>query len=308
MSGWDRNLGGKIPSDRQVKSPADIQETLCNEFGVDYPVLNATSWLPRLPESDLAVNLMQAYDDLLLDKFLDGNDHFHGLATIATQKPDKAAEELDRIGDEDQMIGAYICTTGPDKPLGDPRYDILYQAAEDNDLQIVFHGSGGGFMFEFPRQNQAFEKFFEVHTLAHPWSQMMTMTSLITHGTPEKFPDLNFIFLESGLSWVPYMMFRMNKEYSMRRSELPLLEKSPEEYIRDFYFASQPVGEPNDPNHLRQILEIIGADSIMFATDYPHWDFDHPEAVETYLSQNFTTEEHSKVLSDNAIDAFNLAI
>ena len=118
MSGWDRNLGGKIPSDRQVKSPADIQETLCNEFGVDYPVLNATSWLPRLPESDLAVNLMQAYDDLLLDKFLDGNDHFHGLATIATQKPDKAAEELDRIGDEDQMIGAYICTTGPDKPLG----------------------------------------------------------------------------------------------------------------------------------------------------------------------------------------------
>lgn len=304
-SGWDRNMGGKIDH-YSVRTADDVQETLCEEFGIDYPILNATSMLPRLPQSDLAVNLMSAYNDLLIDQFLDEYDHFRGLASLATQKPDRAAEELDRLGDEDQIVGAYIATTGPNPPLGDPEYDILYRAAQDNDLHIAYHGSGGAFMFEFPRQNQAFEKFIEVHTMAHTWSQMMTLSSIVVHGLPEKFPDLNFTFLEAGVGWVPMMMFRLNKEYSIRRSEAPLLEKSPEEYIREFYFASQPIGESNDPNEMMQLLDIVGSDALVYASDYPHWDFDHPEAFDKYLHGTFDRDEREQVLSANAIEAFDL--
>jgi hypothetical protein len=304
-SGWDRNLRGKIEH-YTVESAEDVQETLCEEFNIDHPILNATSKLPRLPQSDLAVNLMSAYNDLLLDQYLDEYDHFRGLASIATQEPDKAAEELDRLGDEKQIVGAYIATTGPNPPMGDSEYDIIYQAAQDNDLHVGFHGSGGAFMFEFPRQNQAFEKFIEVHTMAHTWSQMMTLSSLIVNGVPVKFPDVNFTFLEAGIGWIPMMMFRLNKEYSIRRSEVPLLEKSPEEYIRDFYFASQPIGEANDPKHMQQLIEIVGADSLSFATDYPHWDFDHPDALDKYLRDHFTAEEREKVLYKNAAEAFGL--
>lgn len=304
-SGWDRNLRGKIEH-YTVESPEDIQQHLCEEFHIDYPIINATSKLPRLPQSDLAVHLMSAYNDLLLDRYLDEYDHFRGLASLATQKPDKAAEEVDRLGDESQIVGVYIATTGPNPPLGDPEYDILYQACEDNELDVAYHGSGGAFMFEFPRQNQAFEKFITVHTMAHAWSQMMTLSSIVVHGTPVKFPDLNFTFLEAGLGWVPMMMFRLNKEYSIRRSEAPLLEKSPEEYIRDFYFASQPIGESNDLTHMKQIIEIVGTDSIVFSSDYPHWDFDHPDALDTYLRETFTEEERDKVLYQNASEAFGL--
>ncbi|MFC7157775.1 amidohydrolase family protein [Halomarina halobia] len=306
-SGWDRNLRGKIEH-YSVKSPEDVQETLCEEFGIDHPILNATSKLTRLPQTDLAVHLQSAYNDFLLDQYLDEYDHFYGLASLATQDPEKAAEELDRLGDEKQIVGAYIATTGPNPPLGDPSYDVIYEAAEDNDLHIGYHGSGGAFMFEFPRQNQAFEKFIEVHTAAHTWSQMMTLTSLIVNGTPVKFPDLNFTFLEAGIGWIPMMMFRLNKEYSIRRSEAPLLEKSPEEYIREFYFASQPIGESNDPKHMQQLIEIVGADSLAFATDYPHWDFDHPEALDKHLRAYFTAEEREKVLYKNAAEAFGLRL
>lgn len=306
-SGWDRNLRGKIEH-YSVRSPEDVQERLCEEFQIDYPILNATSKLPRLPQTDLAVNLMSAYNDLLIDQYLDEYDHFYGLASLATQKPDKAAEELDRLGDEDQIVGAYIATTGPNPPLGDPEYDIIYKAAQDNDLHIAYHGSGGAFMFEFPRQNQAFEKFIEVHTMAHTWSQMMTLSSLVINGVPEKFPDLNFTFLEAGVGWIPMMMFRLNKEYSIRRSEAPLLEKSPEEYIREFYFASQPIGESNDPKHMQQLIEIVGADSLTFASDYPHWDFDHPDALNQYLKSTFDEEDRQKVMYQNAVDAFSLSL
>ena len=251
---------------------------------------------------------MSAYNDLLLDQYLDEYDHFYGLSALATQDPAAAAEELDRLGDEEQIVGAYIATTGPNPPLGDPSYDVMYAAAEDNDLDIAYHGSGGAFMFEFPRQNQSFEKFIEVHTMAHTWSQMMTLQSIVINGTPVKFPGLNFTFLEAGLGWVPMMMFRLNKEYSIRRSEAPLLEKSPEEYIREFYFASQPLGEPNDPKQMGDIIDIIGADSLVFASDYPHWVFDLPDALDKHLRARFDDEGREKVMSGNAAEAFGIEL
>ncbi|MFB6281465.1 MAG: amidohydrolase family protein [Haloferacaceae archaeon] len=306
-SGWDRNLRGKI-EDYSVKSPEDVQGRLCEEFGVDYPILNPTSKLPRLPQSDLAVHLMSAYNDLMVDRYLDEYDHFRGLLALATQKPAKAAEEIDRLGDEDGVVGVYLATTGPDKPLGDPRYDPIYRACEDNGLHVAFHGSGGAFMFDFPKQNQGFEQFINVHTMAHVWSQMMTLGSVIVQGLPEKFPDLNVTFLEAGLAWVPMMMFRLNKEYSIRRSEAPLLERSPESYVREFYFSSQPIGESDDPDDMRRIIEVLGPDSIVFSSDYPHWDFDHPEALDRYLRETFDEDQRRKVLSENAIEAFDLDV
>ncbi|MFW5918026.1 MAG: amidohydrolase family protein [Haloferacaceae archaeon] len=306
LSGWDRFLGGKIEGN-PIRSPEDIREGLVDRFHVDYPIINATSFLPKLPETDLAIALMSAYNDQLLDEYLDDNDDFYGLATIATQKPAEAAAEIERLGDEDSIVGAYVATAGPNPPLGDPVYDPMYRAAEDNDMPIAFHGSSGGFPFEFPRQNQAFEKYLTVHALAHPWPQMMTFTSLLVHGVPEKFPDLDFLFLEAGVGWVPYMTFRLNKEYSMRRSEAPLLEQSPEEYVREsFYFASQPVGESNDPQHMRQLMDVVGADSLMFSSDFPHWDFDNVDSVDRYLKSFFSPEEREQVLNGNALEVFDI--
>ncbi|MDJ1433754.1 amidohydrolase family protein [Halostagnicola sp. A-GB9-2] len=307
-SSWDQRMGGKIDDHFSTFTSAGDLLTFQKEFDIEYPIINMFEPLGKFSQPDLAVNLMQAYNNLLFDQFLDDHD-FLGLASIATQKPDKAAEELDRVGDEDQIVGVYVGTSGEYPPLGDPEYDIIFQAAEDNGLPIVYHGNGDEFMFDFPIHNRGFNNYFEVQTLGHPWQQMATMSSLIGEGVPEKFPELDFVFLESGIGWVPYMMHRMNKIYHMRRSEVPLLEKSPEEYLRDsFYFGSQPLGEPNDPAHMKQIIGMIGADNLMFATDYPHWDFDHVEELDKYLRNYFTEEEREKVLYETPAEAFNLSL
>lgn len=310
VDGWDRTLGGKIDMDLEsVFTAENIDERLCGDFGIDYPVLNTFGLMSRMPEGDYAVALMRAHNDYLLDKFLGEFNHFRALATITTQYPDKAAEEIDRLGDEDDIVGIYVHNTGPNPPLGDPRYDQIWAAAEDNGLNVAFHGSANGFMYEFPRQNQALNRFLSVHVLAHPWSHMLTLTSLIVQGVPEKFPDLEFAFLESGLSWVPFMMFRLNKEYAIRRSEAPLLEQSPEAYIRDrCYFATQPIGEPMDPAHLNALMEVIGSDSLLFATDFPHWDFDHPEALDKHLRRDFSDDQRDQLLADNAAGLFDIPL
>lgn len=310
-SGWNRYMGGKIASEKEhVRTAESLYERVCVEFGITHPLLNAFPVLNSVPEDDRAVALMAAYNDYLLDNYLDEYDAFLGLCTVATQKPDRAAEELDRMGSEDAIEGVYLLDSGAQPPLGDPTYDVLYQAAADNDLHVAYHASAGApFAKDFPVQDTQFNRFLENHVLAHPWAHMMTMTSLIVNGVPEKFPSLNFAFLEAGYGWIPYMMYRLNKEYSMRRSEAPLLSRSPEQYVRDqFYFSSQPVGEPDDPADLQTLIDLIGPDSLMFSTDYPHWDFDHPDALDDHLRRFGDEATRRRIRAGTAIEAFDLSI
>ena len=306
--GWDPTAGGKIES-RELRSPEQVETDLVDDFQVDHPILNSFRNLSRLSQVETAVHLQSAANDHLLDTYLDDYE-YKGLASVQTQKPDEAAEEIDRMASEDSIVGVFLTTTGPSPPLGDPSYDVMYKAMEDHDLTPVFHGAtNSGFDVGFPKQNAEFRKFVEAHVNAHLWSQTMTLTSTLAHGLLVKFPDLDFVFLESGISWIPYMMFRLNKEFAMRSNEVALLEKRPEEYIRErYYFASQPLGEPMNADHIRQMIEIIGTDSLLFASDYPHWDFDHPSALNDHLQDTFSAAERAEILHENANEVFGLGL
>lgn len=304
-SGWHPYMGGKIEDYITDFNDAEAVREYCSEFHVDHPILNTFEPLSRMPEKSFAENLMYAYNDLLLEQFLDKDDEFYGVASLATQTPEKTAEEIDRLADEDQIIGGYIGSTAAHPPLGDPEYDIMYRAAEENDFTIAYHGSVADLMIGFPRQYQGFDKMIQGHTVAHLWSQTETVMSLVMNGVPEKFPDLNFAILESGISWVPHLMWRMNEEHGIRRSEAPLLKKTPEEYVRDsFYFATQPLGEPNNPSHWGPMFDIIGAENIMFASDYPHWDFDSAGSTDDLFKQHFSPEEREQIFSGTPEEAF----
>jgi predicted TIM-barrel fold metal-dependent hydrolase len=134
------------------------------------------------------------------------------------------------------------------------------------------------------------------------------VTSLIANGTPAKFPDLEFVILESGIGWVPYLMSRLNREYSTWRSQVPLLEKMPEDYIRDqFYFGTQPLGEFNDRSQMADMIDLLGPESIMFSTDHPHYDFDNPESIRAFFS-HLSEADQRAVFGENAIEVFDLPV
>ncbi|MFB6206412.1 MAG: amidohydrolase family protein, partial [Haloglomus sp.] len=126
----------------------------------------------------------------------------------------------------------------------------------------------------------------------------------VAQGVPEKFPGLDISFMESGVTYLPGLMTRLDEEYLKRPEEAPLLEKRPSEYISDFYYGTQPLEISADPEYLGKCVEMVGTDSLMFASDYPHWDYDRPTTV---LDLPFLDEDEKKqILSENAREVFGL--
>jgi len=304
---WDIYMNGKLET-VPLTGPEEV-EAFKRDFHVDYPLLNMVNGSPPNPQSRYATEMMRAANDYLLDVYLDDYDNY-GYASLAPQVPDKAAEEIDRVAAEEGIVGCFICNTGRDLPLGDPSYDIMYRAAEDNDLPVVFHADAADkFKYQFPMQNKELNKFLQIHTLTHLWCHTQTLTSLVTEGVMEKFPHLDFVFVEADFGWVPYMMYRLNKEYSIRRSEAPLLEKSPEQYIREScYFSSQPIGEPERESDIESLIDLVGMESLVFSSDYPHWDFDHPEALDKHLRRTYDGDERERMLFENAREIFDIPV
>ncbi len=309
--GWPKTMGGNRSGvmHEELYTHRDVDEKLLSN-GIDYAILNFISLIDTVRGTERSLQEMRAANDVLLEYYLDDGDGQFGLCTVTTKDVPKAVEELERMGAEDAIVGVvFFPGSEYQKPLGDPSYDPIYAAAEDNDLTVVYHAVDDTICSRDAPVLLEFEQFVSMHTLGFPWTAMLTLTSLIVQGTPVKFPELNFVILESGVGWIPYMMGRLNREVDWRRSEAPLLEESPEEYIRDsFYFGTQPLEELNDPTHMEQILDVVGAENLLFATDYPHWDFDTPEAIGNQLRRTFSAEERDRILHRNAIEAFGLDV
>jgi predicted TIM-barrel fold metal-dependent hydrolase len=126
--------------------------------------------------------------------------------------------------------------------------------------------------------------------------------SLVCHGVFERFAGLRVIITEGGLAWIPDVMWRLDKNVKGLRDEVPWVKRLPSEYVVDHVrFTTQPMPEPRRRSHLHTLLEIARAErTLMFSSDYPHWDFDDPRHVLTTLP----AEIRDRVKALNAIDTY----
>jgi predicted TIM-barrel fold metal-dependent hydrolase len=132
-----------------------------------------------------------------------------------------------------------------------------------------------------------------------------TLTSLVLEGVFERFPKLKVVLIEGGFAWAPALCWRMDKSWERMRAEVPHVKRPPSEYVRKHvWFTTQPIDEPDKPEHLTDIMKWIGWDRIMFSTDYPHWDFDDPAQVFNKLK--LTAKQRAMLFRDNARALYGL--
>ena len=123
----------------------------------------------------------------------------------------------------------------------------------------------------------------------------------------ERFPDLPVIWIESGISWIPFLMQRLDTQYRMRSSECPMLKKLPSDYMRDMYYTTQPMEMPDDIELLETTFRAMNAETqLLWASDYPHWDMDIPSVI---WDLPFIDEDAKKnILGRTAQKIFNIDV
>jgi predicted TIM-barrel fold metal-dependent hydrolase len=103
-------------------------------------------------------------------------------------------------------------------------------------------------------------------------------------------------------------MYRLDHEYPMKPEDSPLLTKRPSEYVREnFYFTSQPVEGIDHPEYVCNTIRAFGGtENLLFASDYPHHDFDNSNELLRALKTSFTDDEIEAIYGGNAREVYSV--
>jgi uncharacterized protein len=306
-----QDMFGRIPHGQQSDAvigegthrQVELVRRAMDSMGIDYTVAFPTPMLllGMHPQAEVEVALGRAFNRWLIEELLPREPRIKAMMYLPFNDPEACVEVAEEFADAPGVIGFTVVSTRY-KPVHHNSYMRLYAALQATGKPLAFHS---GFHWGDESMKQM-NRFISMHAISFCYFNMIHLTNWIINGIPERFPDLKVIWVESGLAWVPFMMQRLDSEYMMRSSEAPMLRRRPSEYIRDMYFTSQPL-ETSNLKLTQATMEAIKADTqLLFASDWPHWDFDLPTTI---TDLPFLSEQAKRnILGLNAARAFGFEV
>ncbi len=247
-------------------------------------------------EPDVSVEYAKAYNNWLYDYCSARPQRLHGAGLISRHDPSQMVDELERVAD----FGWTCVVIRPEvilgRALGHADYESFWSHCEAMNIAIVFHGSTH--LHGSTVGTDRFTTRFALAACSHPLEAQMAFLSLLEAGVLERHPRLKIAFLESGVSWLPGWLWRLDEIcYKPMPGEVEQnITMPPSEYFKRQCWATF---EPEEPC-LREAINMVGADRLLFGTDFPHPD--HINLVVELLEDDdspLSPEELKLVLETN---------
>jgi predicted TIM-barrel fold metal-dependent hydrolase len=212
-----------------------------------------------------------AWNDWAVEEFnAVAPDRLCVLAFLPGHSPEAASAELERcaaLGHRGAIIDVF------DIDVGDQVWDRLWAAGEHTGLPVSFHlkdGTWSNLSYRMGKwQSAAFASVLPLQ-LDEPLATMMFCGAL------ERHPGLQLVLAESGVGWIPYFLERMDLEWRNLGDKIDYSTRiPPSELFRRQVFATfeeDALGE--------QLIPLLGAESCMWASDYPHTDSTFPHSLD----------------------------
>jgi predicted TIM-barrel fold metal-dependent hydrolase len=216
----------------------------------------------------LAASLATAINRWLAEEWLAGDERLLGSAVITPQYVEAALAEIERIAEDPRFV-QIVVPARAQSGYGNHRYWPIWEAAARHGLRVaITFGGGTGTP---PTPVNWLSSYFEEYTTATLNFQSHIL-SIAVSGVLDRHPDLRFIVAESGWTWLPSWMWRMDQEWRSFYREVPWMTGAPSTYVRrNFRFTTSPTDAPADDRQLLQTYEQLGSDELLlYSTDYPH--------------------------------------
>lgn len=264
-------------------------------------ILNCAYAVESIRNPFAAAALAAAVNDWQIEHWLGPEPRLRGSVVVPSQDAELAAQEIDRVGDHRALVQVLLPVRA-EALYGNRRYYPIYEAALRHGLAvgIRFGGQPGN-----PPTAAGWPSHYveEYVGMAHVFQSQLI--SLVTEGIFDRFPDLRVVLIESGVSWLPSLLWRLDKEWKGLRREVPWVRRLPSAYVRDHVrLTTEPLDLPTDPGSLLDLIDQLGSDELlMFGSAYPLGS-GNGHAAE--LRHRLPEAVARKVLRDNAAACYRL--
>jgi len=246
----------------------------------------------------MAADFCKAINDLIAAEWLSRDPRLRASIVVPMQDPDLAIEEIERRAGDNRFVSILVLAQG-ETLLGRRHFWPVYQLAEKYKLPLAIHA---GTQYRQAPSSAGWPSHRYEYYFVEAQAFQAQILSLIYEGVFGKYPDLKVVLMESGVSWLPAFIWRANKTWRGVRVEVPWVEREPAAIIRDnFRVTMQPFDAPGDAKSVEEIIDQIGSDKMfLFASDYPHWQFDGDDPIPPNLPQSLV----KKMCADNPLETF----
>jgi len=286
------------PEGRAGASLAAMQEHALDHFGLRFAICNVLHGAQAAFSPYFGAALCRAINDWVVAEWLDRDPRLRASIVVSMVDPALAIEEIERRADDPRFVQVLVLAMG-EMPLGRRVYWPIWEMAARNRLPIGIHA---GSMYRHAASQSG-----HCTTLVEDYAMMAQgfgsqVVNLVSEGVFAKYPEMKVVLIESGVSWLPPLMWRFSKDWRGVRNEVPWLKKAPTSIIRDHVrLTVQPLDGPPDAREVERLLDHLGSDRmLLFATDYPHWQFDGDEAVPPGLPDSLL----QRIMVENALETY----
>ncbi len=280
---------------------AFMREQLLDRFAIEYGVLTPMLGAGEQLDVERGAALASAINDWQIAEWLEPEPRLRASINIAYEDGELAVQEIHRLGDDPRFVQVLMLIRTAE-PMGRRKYWKIYEAAVEHDLPVGVHFGGWG---RGPITGVGFGSFYIEDTVGMATAFQDQLASLVCEGVFERLPKLRIVLIEGGIAWMAPLMWRLDRAWRLLRDEVPRLNRLPSELIRDHvWLTTQPIDEPPRERDFAAMLEQAGmSDHILFATDYPHWDFDAPDRA---LPRTLGQDVREAIMHGNAHRLYRL--
>jgi uncharacterized protein len=282
VEGRVANIAKSFPSERIQHDNPDGRVRDMDVEGVDVNLIIPGTWAPASTaiERGLHVGLYGAYHEYMRD-FCSGHPtRLRGLILAPGADVDWAVKEIKTRGKEPWASSVWV-SLPEGMPVDDPKLDPIWEVMNDYRLPIMHHS----FFYEppyFPGYRDIWGNAAIARTAAHPWGAQRMLAYVIAGGILDRFPHIRVGFAETGHGWLPNWLLRLDSQVNYVKGSVKPLKHKPSDYARQGRVLCA-IEAHEGPEMTKAVMDILGKDCLMYASDFPHPECDWPHSVDNIL-------------------------